>query len=93
MTEDHGVHILRHLERMRRAYGMERIQALLAESGLRFEGQRVLGASEAVSAEECRAYLDAVGRLFGESTRAFTRANFALAECPCAQESAPGGAA
>jgi hypothetical protein len=79
---NHAAHVLRHLDQLAKLHGDDRLGLLLEESGLvRMEKSLRTVAGTEVGGSACARYLEAVRRVFGDTSWSFARVNFTLAGC------------
>ncbi|HYK03857.1 MAG TPA: hypothetical protein VE974_19030 [Thermoanaerobaculia bacterium] len=77
--------IARHLEKLRARPDSDKIPQVLSRAGLMIVGGRITHGGSPVTPSDCQNYKRAVRAVYGEATYAFTKVNFVLGGCTCAE--------
>ena len=77
--------ISRHLEKLRSRPDSDKIPLVLSRAGLLVIGDRITHSGSPVTISDCQTYKRAVREIYGEATYAFTKVNFVLGGCTCAE--------
>lgn len=78
-----AVLIARHVEKLMSRPDRDKVQEVLARSGLTLRDGRVSHAGLGVTTEDSRNYKRAIREVYGEAVYAFTKVNFVLGGCTC----------
>jgi hypothetical protein len=76
--------IARHVEKLRSRPDSEKIEQLLTRAGISMSSGKLTHNGRELVMEDCYRYKRAVQEIYGPATYAFTKVNFVLGGCTCA---------